>query len=216
MKKICYKCKISKPLNDFHKHSTTKDGRQSYCKNCHNARQLEYRIKNAEKIKDYRNKHKQQMSEYRAKNKSQISENNKKYVETNRSKITKYQHDYYLENKEKISRYKKEYYKSAKGKLTKTKARHNRRARESNTNNTLTIQEKNIILFLQNYKCIYPNCTEYFDLSEPTTDHIKPVINGGSLTKDNVQYLCRRHNSKKGIMEKDYRSDIHKDCVLDI
>lgn len=33
-KKKCGKCTRSKPLNDFHKHKRSKDGLQSYCKNC--------------------------------------------------------------------------------------------------------------------------------------------------------------------------------------
>jgi Zn finger protein HypA/HybF involved in hydrogenase expression len=42
--KRCSKCKISKPLNEFHKRKNSKDGHDHYCKECSNAR---HRIKYA-------------------------------------------------------------------------------------------------------------------------------------------------------------------------
>lgn len=36
--KTCYKCKEEKPLDNFYRMPTKKDGRHSYCKKCHNAK----------------------------------------------------------------------------------------------------------------------------------------------------------------------------------
>lgn len=35
--KLCRKCSLWKPLEDFYRLSHTRDGRASYCKVCHNA-----------------------------------------------------------------------------------------------------------------------------------------------------------------------------------
>jgi hypothetical protein len=34
--KICYKCKVSKPLDQFHKKESSNDGKQSMCRECAN------------------------------------------------------------------------------------------------------------------------------------------------------------------------------------
>lgn len=35
MNKICSKCGLEKPINEFVKNKTKKDGYASYCKECH-------------------------------------------------------------------------------------------------------------------------------------------------------------------------------------
>ena len=47
MYKYCPKCKIDKPISDFSKNKTTKDGLQGYCKECSRL------TKNKEKIRQY-------------------------------------------------------------------------------------------------------------------------------------------------------------------
>lgn len=44
------------------------------------------------------------------------------------------------------------------------------------------------------YICAHPNCQEYEDL---TIDHKIPLSRGGSDELDNLQFLCRSHNSLK-------------------
>lgn len=45
------------------------------------------------------------------------------------------------------------------------------------------------------YICAHPECDEHVDL---TVDHVEPISKGGSDDLTNLQFLCRRHNSKKG------------------
>ena len=47
--KVCNECHIEKPLNDFDKHPTCKNGIQSKCKLCIK----KHHIKNGEHIKQY-------------------------------------------------------------------------------------------------------------------------------------------------------------------
>lgn len=41
--KICYRCSVEKPLEDFYKRIASKDNRQCYCKACANQRVKDYR-----------------------------------------------------------------------------------------------------------------------------------------------------------------------------
>lgn len=73
---------------------------------------------------------------------------------------------------------------------------HKRRTRVKNTQNTLTIQEWKEIIERQKNICL--SCKRPFSEElKPTRDHIIPVSKGGSLTKENVQALCRPCNSSK-------------------
>lgn len=48
--KKCTKCKEAKPLEEFHKRSASKDGRQSKCKTCNNASVRKWMNDNPEKF----------------------------------------------------------------------------------------------------------------------------------------------------------------------
>lgn len=48
--KECYTCKMPKPLEDFIKSKTHKDGYRNQCKNCHNKKSKEYYYKNKTKV----------------------------------------------------------------------------------------------------------------------------------------------------------------------
>jgi hypothetical protein len=45
------------------------------------------------------------------------------------------------------------------------------------------------------YRCVEPGCGTWLDL---TIDHKVAVINGGTNDIDNLQTMCRSHNSSKG------------------
>jgi 5-methylcytosine-specific restriction endonuclease McrA len=215
MKKICTKCNKNKSLEEFYFDSWHKHNRSYSCKECIKIARRKHYIKNKEKITEHNKK-------YYIKNKEKIIENSKKrnlvygkeYREKNKERISEYNRDYSIKNKEKLLKKRKEYYKTEAGKLVGIRRNNNRRSREKNIINNLTIQEKNIILSLQNYKCI--SCDQYFDMVNPTLDHIIPVVSNGGLTKNNVQILCKPCNSKKFTQEIDYRSQIHKQIITNL
>ncbi len=76
--KICTKCKEQKPLGDFRKQSSTKDGLKYYCKECDDKTAKRYYEKNKKKIitkvtqwkKDNPDKVKDYKKSYYGKNKS--------------------------------------------------------------------------------------------------------------------------------------------------
>lgn len=118
MSKVCTKCKIEKPLEEFHKCSKNKStGRQSKCKTC----RAEYNQKNKERRKQYdkiyREVNKERLKEvkkqYREANKEKIAAKDKKYREANKEKIKQYR----IDNKEHITKKTKEYRQKNKEKL---------------------------------------------------------------------------------------------------
>jgi 5-methylcytosine-specific restriction endonuclease McrA len=90
------------------------------------------------------------------------------------------------------------------GKANQARANHRRRLREKQAPATLTAAEWQTILEQQGYRC--PACGRPFsDALPPTRDHVIPVSQGGALTFDNCQALCRPCNSSKRTRDTDYR-----------
>lgn len=54
MNKVCIKCNKSKPVGDFHKQCSTKDGYNSSCKACRKIQQQAYRKSDKGRAKDKR------------------------------------------------------------------------------------------------------------------------------------------------------------------
>jgi len=103
---------------------------------------------------------------------------------------------YYSVHKEKISQYMKQYQKTDRGRTLRMQSQHRRRMREFWSENTLTAQEWEEIIRRQENMCNV--CGEKFtDTRKPTHDHIIPVSEGGGLTFENVQALCKNCNSRK-------------------
>lgn len=51
--KICYKCRVDKPLSDYNKNKCRKDGCQSWCKECNQKRSRQYYADNQDQHKLY-------------------------------------------------------------------------------------------------------------------------------------------------------------------
>ena len=74
--KWCYKCKQWKPLSEFSKDKTRKDGLQPYCKECNKRYMKQYYVDNAEARRQYskqyhaanRDEHIEKMKQYNADN----------------------------------------------------------------------------------------------------------------------------------------------------
>ena len=49
--RVCKKCQIEKPLEDFHRHPTLKYGRQRTCKTCFSLHNKTYYAANKDKVK---------------------------------------------------------------------------------------------------------------------------------------------------------------------
>lgn len=104
--KVCSKCKDEKPISEFHKKNSNKDGFCGTCKKCICLHKKEYYKDNKDRLFDYCKKR------YNEK-KDQIIKQRKKYALLNSNKIKDYKSNYYLKNKKTMSKNAKEnYYKN--------------------------------------------------------------------------------------------------------
>jgi hypothetical protein len=88
--KKCNKCKVEKPLTEFHKNKSRKDGLQLKCKICGKIYDKRYNSENKEKINLYNKKYYYNNQEY-------FYENVRIWDKENKEK----KHQYYLDNIEK-------------------------------------------------------------------------------------------------------------------
>lgn len=95
--KICTKCQIPQPLENFYDDKSKKDGKVSQCKLCHK----KYREENKEKIA-------LKKRQYREDNKRELLLKKKQYHEQNREVILLKKKRYYQEHKEEYKQYAEE------------------------------------------------------------------------------------------------------------
>jgi len=51
MSKACPRCKKEKPIGEFHGNASSRDGKNAYCKPCHVARNLDYRQRHRDRVR---------------------------------------------------------------------------------------------------------------------------------------------------------------------
>ena len=124
MVKVCKKCKVEKPFDEFHKNKNNKDALTCKCKSCCKEYKKEYYQANKEKITE-------KTKEYVQANKKKIKEYKKEYQKANREKITEKRREYHKkyseDNKEKI----KEYYQANKHKMNENSKEYQRERRKT-------------------------------------------------------------------------------------
>ena len=76
-----------------------------------------------------------------------------------------------------------------------------RQALEKGSISKITAAEWQEIKDKYKNKCLYPECGRV----DITMDHIVPLALGGTHTANNIQPLCRYHNTSKGKKIADYR-----------
>jgi len=124
----------------------------------------------------------------------------REYSQTDEYK--EYMREYRKSAKGKVSfkKSKRKYQQTDKGKVVDSNASHRRRAIIKNAG-SYTAEEWNDLLARYNYTCL---CCGRVD-RPLTADHVIPLSLGGSNSIDNIQPLCQRCNSTKGIRYIDYR-----------
>jgi len=202
--KTCYSCHLEKPLSEFHKDTSRKDGSQRACKPCVSAISAKRREANKEKLRA-------QWAAWRDANRERIAANGKRYNLENKDKVTEYRKKYYVENKESIlavgAKYRADNPEAQKARNARwakanpekcaAKTRR-RRALKMAAEGTHTRQDIDKLFLLQKGKCA--SCTIKLIKSGKNiyhVDHIMPLTKGGGDGPDNLQLLCPGCNIKK-------------------
>lgn len=190
--KICSWCKTEKEYSEFYRWVRSKDGYQSHCKMCDDERTKEYRKNNAEKIK-------QRKHNYWENNKDRFLDKNREYYHAHRDILLLKNKENGKKNRIHYSEYHKEWrHKTKKGQVYF----HRRRQLERNASGRgISSSDWLFILDKYNHTCL---CCGRNDI-DLTIDHIIPLSRGGEHDINNIQPLCGKCNSIKGIRTIDYR-----------
>jgi len=140
--KICTKCKQLKPVTEFYKYKTSKDGLMCQCKNCKIEYSKQYQRANKNN-KAFKNRLQKYNKKRYQENLDCMKEKSKKYYKANKNRIREYKKKWFQErdkehykiNKDKIREYRKEYdkkyYRANKDRLReKSRTRYQQRDKE--------------------------------------------------------------------------------------
>ena len=174
----CNKCNEWKPLDDFTNHKRMKYGKDTTCLSC-----------SLEKSKKYKNPEKK-------------SKYDKLYYEENKKEKIKYAEEYRKKNRGKINEWQNHYSKTPVRKQKKAIYNSKRRAiimsQETYTDITTEylLELKKETIFCEECGCLLNDIAIH--PQQYNLDHIIPLSKGGTHTKNNVRYICRICNIKKG------------------
>lgn len=215
MSKTCNKCGETKPVAEFSKDSSKRDGLRSHCKECVRISAAAYYATNSEDRKAYTanwraanpEKAKASKDAYRAANHEKIKANKAARYAANPEKARAAAVAYYAANPEK-RRAASAAYRAANPVMTRSTIaawqaanpeavrihRQNRRARETEAGGRLSKGLAVKLYKLQRGKCAccgLPLGDDYH------LDHIMPLALGGTNTDDNMQLLRKLCNLQK-------------------
>jgi len=165
--RICRKCKQLTQYDDLVRTDSGRDGVDHLCRTCNSKYLLEYRTKNAEKVKQGR---------------QQWYRDNKDYVIQQHKWYTNQEH---IKEKER-ERNKRRYHKNPLPTLVR---KHRRRARRKQVAATFTPQNWRDCLAYWDHKCAYCGRPRglWHSMAE---EHFVPLAKGGSYTADNIVPAC--------------------------
>jgi hypothetical protein len=146
-KKVCTKCEIEKPLDEFCNHKGKSDGKTSRCKSCIKEDKKNYYDENRDKVK-IRNK------KWREKNPDIIKKTSKKWREKNPDKVKEFYKTYREENSDKIINYKKRYREENRDKIKASRRKYYEENRDKVLEDSKKYREENSDKII-NYKKRY-------------------------------------------------------------
>lgn len=185
--KVCRKCRVPKPLTDFHKLHSSVDGRQYACKFCSNllakAWASKHKQAHAQRFKEWatanRSRRKAYMKRWRANNKSKVYAHGKKWSAANPDKVRAVKRRWDLNHSDE-----------------KRERKHIRRAREQQA--TISPIPRSFFrqaLLAWANRCAY--CNARLDQCKREWDHFRPLARGGSHSAHNLIPACRGCNGSK-------------------
>jgi hypothetical protein len=131
--KICSKCGIEKPVSEFYKNRSRKDGLCYRCKDCA-----------AAYYQDHKDKKSTYNQNYYKENKDELNASSHRYYKENKEKIANQKHGYNQDHREERASYSHTYYQEHKKEVTAWKRKYAREHKEE------------MALYERNYKRDYP------------------------------------------------------------
>lgn len=171
--KRCTECGESKPFADFHKNSACKDGLHTKCKRCKLAKGAAWMARNGEHRKEYRRRTRVHRSEYA-----------QRWYASN----PEYRAQYYQENKE--ASYERRY--------RWIKANPEKHRALSQKRRAVLKFASDLGAIAEYMQLISADPCVYCGAPSQSTDHIAPLVHGGSPDWENLAPACRSCNSGKG------------------
>lgn len=218
--KLCPKCNTVKPVGDFGKNKSKRDGLTGYCRECTYSYYDEYNKKNPGMLKaiwtKFNNSPKKKAydKKWNEENPEKVRAKKRKWESKNPNKIKAQSQRYYEKHKDDIlaSQRERAWRKTEKGKKQRKKwveenkekiivANRNRKARIKEAEGSFTLEEWERLKKHYGNKCLCCGDTE----KKLTMDHVVPIKLGGTNFISNIQPLCGSCNSSKGATIKDYR-----------
>jgi 5-methylcytosine-specific restriction endonuclease McrA len=179
--KICTSCKQVKPLSDFGKHKSAKDGIRACCRLCDTARAKNYRLRNPLKASEA-NKN------WRKNNPAKVAEMSRNYRQRYPEKHKERYRRWSRQNSELLQKHRKRWEQKNQGAVKRKY--HLYRARLANARIFRVLDSE--IKRLYSMPCIY--CGD--DATQ--VDHVIPLARGGQHRIGNLVPSCARCNQSKG------------------
>jgi 5-methylcytosine-specific restriction endonuclease McrA len=219
--KKCSKCGEIKPLDEFNKRKSSKDGKRSQCRKCEHGYKKRWDIANADTVKEYSKAYYAANAETRrVYSRGYYAANADRVAESNRTRANAY----YIEHAEARKSYQREYRfanpEAVKARILEWRKKKPERKRASDQRrralkrgaSTEDFTYADIIQYwLENNinpdRCIY--CPP--DLPAPFEhfDHVIPLSRGGTHERANLVPACVRCNLSKGAkLLNEWRPDI--------
>lgn len=161
--KVCSKCKVNQPIENYHKDKRYKDGLYVICKQC----RIEYRINNKEQLaaryKQYYEANKEKVinrvKNYTEKNKDVVLQRHKEYREKNKEVVALKDKQKYEKNRERcLLQFKENYQKNREARL--------QRAREVRWSNLNKFKEKDKKYYLENKERLNIKASVYYQFNK--------------------------------------------------
>jgi len=185
--KKCNKCGLEKPLTDFHKQHTAKDGYRKVCKSCISKQQKDYLKNNRDSIlakkKKYRESaegkkaRKEQRREYYIKNKKLENKRSNEWNKANRERMKNYN-----------NQYSKEYYNKYPHLRAWRRILHNslRKLGQIKETHTIDLLGYSVLELQHHITSQFTEGMTWENYGEWHIDHIKPIISFPKDTPMNV------------------------------
>lgn len=191
--KLCMRCEIKLPVENFHQEIGATGNKRSWCKSCVAEYDREYRSKT-------KDKRKLQKQDYQIENREKLAAYHHDYYLTNRPKFQEKSKQHYLSDRNQYILRSKKRYQTLKNtpefKIVRRAADSRRRVRIANAGKGFTAQDIMTQLDMQQGICWW--CNKPLDPSNYHIEHRIPLARGGSNNADNICIACPKCNLSKG------------------